>query len=286
MGVIMNSREEKNKKYVDEIKREKLFKFTKIFLKVFGVIIFIFTMIFLYSYFYEPKQMITHEYLIKDISIPDEFNGTKVLHFTDLLYGKTIDNNKLAEISEEIELINPDIVIFTGNIISNNYEIHEDEIKILNEFFKEIPYKIGKYAIMGDTDTRNFKLIMENTDFTIIENEVLDIFNGINKINLIGINYNDDKEIKNIDDNYTITIINNYDDYDKFNISSNLVFAGHNLGGEIRIFNIPLLGLDKHLDSYYYENNTKVYISNGLGSIHHMRLMNKPSMNVYRLYNK
>ena len=282
----MNSREEKNKKYVDEIKREKLFKFTKIFLKVFGVIIFIFTMIFLYSYFYEPKQMVTHEYLIKDISIPDEFNGTKVLHFTDLLYGKTIDNNKLAEISEEIELINPDIVIFTGNIISNNYEIHEDEIKILNEFFKEIPYKIGKYAIMGDTDTRNFKLIMENTDFTIIENEVLDIFNGINKINLIGINYNDDKEIKNIDDNYTITIINNYDDYDKFNISSNLVFAGHNLGGEIRIFNIPLLGLDKHLDSYYYENNTKVYISNGLGSIHHMRLMNKPSMNVYRLYNK
>ncbi len=54
----------------------------------------------------------------------------------------------------------------------------------------------------------------------------------------------------------------------------------------MRPFGIPLLGLDKHLDNYYEENNTKVYISSGLGSIHNLRLMNKPSMNVYRLYNK
>ena len=81
-------------------------------------------------------------------------------------------------------------------------------------------------------------------------------------------------------------IINNYDDYNKYNLSSNIVLAGHNLGGEVRLFNLPLLGLDKHLNNYYEENNSKVYISNGLGSIHHLRLMNIPSMNVYRLYNK
>ena len=282
----MISREEKNKKYIDEIKKEKIIKFTKTFLKIFTVIILIFTLIFLYSYFYEPNKFETHEYLIKDISIPDEFNGKKILHFTDILYGKTIDENKLLSISEEIKLINPDIVIFTGNIVSKDYQVSENEIKLLNNFFNSIPYTIGKYAVMGDLDTRNFKLIMENTNFTILDNDLLEIYNSTNKINLVGITYNEQKEIKKDSESYTITIINNYDDYSKYNISSDLVLAGHNLGGEIRLFNLPMLGTDKYKDIYYEENNTKIYISNGLGSIHHLRFMNKPSMNIYRLYNK
>ena len=282
----MTSREEKNKKYVDEINKEKTIKIIKICLKIFAVIIIIFTLSFLYSYYIEPNKIETREYLIKDVNIPDEYNGVKILHFTDLLYGKVINSDKLHKIAEEIKNINPDIVFFTGNIVDKEYEIKENEISKLNDFFINIPYTIGKYAVLGDADTRNFKLIMENTGFNILDNEIFEIYNGINKINLIGISYGEDKEIISDNETYTITIINNYDDFSKFNITSNLVFAGHNLGGELRPFDIPLLGLDKHLDSYYEENNTKVYISNGLGSPHHLRLMNNPSMNVYRLYNK
>ena len=282
----MTSREEKNKKYVDEIKREKTTKIIKISLKIFGVIVLVFTLLFLYSYYVEPNNIETHEFLIKDSNLPKEFNGIKILHFSDLLYGKTINKETILKISEEIEKINPDIVLFTGNIVDKEYEIHEDEINKLNDFFINIPYTIGKYAVSGDLDTRNFKLIMENTGFNILDSEVYEIYNGINKINLIGISYGEEKEITNNNETYTITIINNYDDYNKFNISSNLVFSGHNLGGELRPFGLPLLGMDKHLNNYYEENNTKVYISNGLGSPHHLRLMNKPSMNVYRLYNK
>ena len=282
----MISRTEKNKKYVSEINREKAVKIIKIFLKILGTILFLFTILFLYSYFYEPSRYEVKEYLIKDISIPDEYNGKKILHFTDLLYGKTIDKEKLLKISESIRLINPDIVIFTGNIISSDYEITDEDIKLLTNFFNNIPYTIGKYAVSGDADKQNFNLIMENTNFTLLNNQLIEVYNETNKINLVGINYGDNKEITNNDNNYTITIINNYDDYNKFNLTSNLVFAGHNLGGEIRLFNLPLLGLDNHLNSYYEENNSKIYISNGLGSIHHLRLMNKPSMNVYRLYNK
>lgn len=284
MGDLMTSREEKNKKYVDEINREKTIKITKIILKILFVIITIFALIFLYAKFYEPNQLETREYVIKDVLIPEEFNGIKVLHFTDILYG-SITKNNLSKINEEVKLINPDIVLFTGNIISKEYQVNEEEIKLLNDFFKSIPYTIGKYAVSGDSDNQNFHLIMENTDFTIINNELLTIYNGMGKIDLIGINYDSQIGIKNNDD-FTITIINNYDDYYKYNITSNYVFAGHNLGGEIKLFGLPLLGLDEHLNSYYIDNSTKVYISNGLGSIHNLRLMNKPSMNVYRLYNR
>ena len=55
------------------------------------------------------------------------------------------------------------------------------------------------------------------------------------------------------------------------------------LGGEIRLFNTPLLSNNNYMNNYYEEDNSKIYISNGLGSIHHMRFMNHPSINVYRL---
>ena len=258
----------------------------KVFFKIFGIVLLIFTMIFLYAYYYESNKFETKEYLIKDVNIPDEFNGIKILHITDILYGKNINKDIITEISEEIKLIKPDIVIFTGNIISKDYKASEEEIKLLNTFFNNISYTIGKYAVNGDIDTRNFNLIMEHTNFTMLENELINIYHGTNKINMIGISYDETKEIKNDNETFTITIINNYDDYNKYNIQSDLVFAGHNLGGEIKLFGLPLLGHDKHKEAYYEENNAKIYISNGLGSPHHLRLMNKPSMNIYRLYNK
>ena len=280
----MISREEKNKIYVDEIKREKNIKISKIVFKILSIIMAIFLIIFLYVYFVGPKGLETHEYVIKNSDIPISFNGIKILHFADLLYGSTINKENMKKISDEIKLINPDIVFFTGNIISENYETNEDDINYLNSFFKDISYTIGKYAVPGDGDSSSFNLILENTNFTILNNEVISLYHEKNKITLIGINDKEEKEIKNSQD-YTITLINNYDNYQKYNITSNIVLSGHNLGGEIKIFNLPLIGKDKYLGSFYEDNNTKIYISSGLGTKHHMRFMNKPSLNVYRLYN-
>ena len=284
MGDIMISREEKNQVYVDEIRKERTIKVLKIILKIFGIFLLIFSTIFSYAYFVEPYSLKTKEYIIKD-NIPDSFNGIKILHLSDLLYGSTIKKDSLENILNEIKLIKPDIVMFTGNIISKDYSISEKEISYLNSFFSDIPYTIGKYTIKGDKDNHSFDLIMENSEFNILDN-CIELYNNDNvKINLIGINYNENKDIQN-NEGYTITLINNYDDYKKYSINSNLVLAGHNFGGEMRLFNAPLIGTDKHLNNYYQEGNTKIYISNGLGTIHHLRFMNKPSMNVYRLYTK
>ena len=279
----MISREEKNKVYVDEINKEKTRKILKISIKVFCVILLMFAIIFLYSYFIEVTFFKTNEIILNDENIPDGFSGTKILHISDILYGSTVNSKELNKLKEEIKLINPDIVFLTGNIVSKDYSISENEINELKTFFQEMPYTIGKYAIKGDTDTSSFDLILDNTEFTIINNEKLDLYSEQNeKINLVGINHNEEIKIE-LDDSYTIVLINNYDEYSKYNINANLVLAGHNLGGEMRLFGLPLLGLDKHLYSYYNADDTTIYISNGLGSNHHLRFMNKPSMNVYRI---
>ncbi len=279
----MISRSEKNKKLENEINYEKTINISKKIIKTIFIVILIFSSFFLYAYFIGIKGIKTKEFIIKDV-IPKSFNGIKILHFTDLLYSETIDNNDLTDLLNEFKLINPDIVIFTGNLINNEYKLKENEINELKKFMKNIPYKLGKYAVKGNYDSTNFDLIMDNSDFEILDNEIKNIYNYEKEsINICGININKKENINIPNDNYTITIINNFDKYKEYNINSNLVFAGNNLGGEIRLFDIPLISNNKYMDSYYNIDNTKTYISNGLGSIHHMRFMNHPSISVYRL---
>ena len=277
----MLSREEKNKELEQEIDHEKKVKRSKIIMKIFFIILVSLMMIFSYMYFIGTKFIKTNEYIIKD-NIPNSFVGVKILHISDLLYG-SISEKEINYLKKECDLINPDMVIFTGNLFNIDYHPTNNDIKLLNDFFKNIPYKLGKYAVRGNLDTSNFDSIMDNTDFSILDNEIETIYNGRNEgITIIGLNGKSDS--MTVNDNYTITLINNYDFFDNYNINSNLVFSGNNLGGEIKIFSIPLISNNKYMNSYYNENNRKIYISNGIGSIHHLRFMNHPSINVYRLY--
>lgn len=78
--------------------------------------------------------------------------------------------------------------------------------------------------------------------------------------------------------------MHNPDKIDNIDITNcNLILAGDNLGGEIKLFNKTLLDDHKYNNSYYKIDNTEIYISNGLGNNHKIRLFNHPSINLYRL---
>lgn len=283
----MISREEKNKEKIKKIQREQNILISKKILHVFVTAIVVLIVLFSYIYFLGVKGLQVFEYNINSFNIPKSFYGIKILHFTDLLYGNEINDKYLLKLQDEIKIINPDIVFFTGNLINSNYQVNEEDINKLNAFFNSIPYSIGKYCIKGNLDNSTFDLVMENTNFTILNNEINNIYNLSNDfIHIIGINDNNVEVINKTDNIYTITLINNYDNYSKYNIDSNLVLAGNNLGGEIRFFGIPLIQKNKYNNKFYEENDTKIYISSGIGSLHHMRFMNHPSVNVYRLISK
>ena len=274
----MITRTEKNKVIIQTIKKEKSKKWLKYLLSSFLCIIFLFILTYLYGIFIETKFMQTHEYVINDSNIPETFHGIKICHFSDLLYGSTIKEDDLNDLQKEITLINPDLVVFTGDLIDDQYDISKEEITYLQDFLKDLPDTIGKYAVRGEKDSTTFDLIMKNGDFTVLENSTINVYHYSNEsITLIGLNGNDDTIIQD-SNNYQITLIHNYDNYQKYNIVSNLVLAGHNLNGEI-----PFLKLDNNkYNASYYDKN--IFISNGLGSIHKIRLLNHPSINVYRLY--
>ena len=120
---------------------------------------------------------------------------------------------------------------------------------------------------------------MENSNFKVINNQKETIYNKDNNpIEIIGIDTNDFKidGMNSID--YSICIMHSPDKVNELlnEIDCNLVLAGDNLDGTIRI---PFYSNN----NYYEVNEAKVYISNGVGSNQNIRLFNYPSINLYRL---
>lgn len=282
----MRTRQEKNKKIQDEITKEKHQKRMKKIVKVISIILIISLTILSYGMFIGSRYTFVNEYKITDKKIPNSFHGLKIVQISDLLY-PSLKSNDLDKLTKKINELKPDILVFTGNIKRNNYELTKKDITTLNKFFNSLNSNIKKYAIYGNNDNDNLKLILENTNFLILDNQEDIIYNGENEsIKIIGFNAKklDFSNITESND-YTICLLSNPDKITKVNNTCQVVFSGETLGGEIKL---PFTkGLDNHTyyKNYYLINQTKLYINNGLGNNYNLRLFNHPSINFYRLTN-
>lgn len=282
----MRTRQEKNKKIQDEITKEKHQKRMKKIVKVISIILIISLTILSYGMFIGSRYTFVNEHKITDKKIPNSFHGLKIVQISDLLY-PSLKSNDLDKLTKKINELKPDILVFTGNIKRNNYELTKKDITTLNKFFNSLNSNIKKYAIYGNNDNDNLKLIFENTNFLILDNQEDIIYNGENEsIKIIGFNAKklDFSNITESND-YTICLLSNPDKITKVNNTCQVVFSGETLGGEIKL---PFTkGLDNHTyyKNYYLINQTKLYINNGLGNNYNLRLFNHPSINFYRLTN-
>ena len=292
------------------------------FLKYGFVIIIVIGGLFLYSHFIATHGLKIKEYKIVSSQITDTFHGLKIVHFSDIHYGITTTEKDLNNIQEKINNLNPDIVVFTGDLFDQDIEIKEEDQEILTEFLKGINANISKYAITGEDDysIASYPIILENGGFINLDEKYDMIYNkNYESIFIAGLSTNlqgtknaKDKLIPAIeylnsftevaDENgnitsnnqkptYTILIMHEPDDIDSIDYGKfDLVLAGHNHGGQIRL---PLIGgllLQDHASHYrnghYTLNNTEFYISSGIGTTKiPFRLWNRPSINFYRLTN-
>ena len=121
-------------------------------IRILLIIVLIVILILLYARYIGTTGLITKEYKIETSEIPEAFDGLKVVHFSDLHYLRVTNSNTLKEIVDEINLINPDIVFFTGDLIDKDFTLNENDKNTLIELLKSINSKYGKYAIIGNHD--------------------------------------------------------------------------------------------------------------------------------------
>lgn len=264
------------------------------------IIMFSIALIVVYARYGGTKGLITKEYTL-EVKIDDSFNGIKIVHFSDLHYLRLMNKETTKEIINEINVLNPDIVVFTGDLIDKDYKLSDKDISDLKELLSSINSKYGKYSVLGNHDTyfyEEIKDIYQSSNFVLLENNY-DIIYGNNNDKLFIGGLDNKANIDNImsyfkdndNINYKIILVHKPDYIT--NITSkyndiNLVLAGHSHNGQVNIPYIKKLflpnGSKEYYNSYYKVNNTDLYISSGIGvSKYNFRLFNKPSINFYRI---
>lgn len=267
---------------------------------IFIYILLIIGLIIIYSRYIATTGIQIKEYSVINNKIPKSFKGFKVVHFSDLKYGSTTDQKYLKKLVNKINELNPDIIIFTGDLITSNYKLTDNDKKSIIENLNKLDPKIDIYSIRGDNDiNETYNSIITQTKIIEINNlNKLIYYKGDTPIMLIGlddsINGNQSLDMAfNYEENnyYKILITHEPDTYEKIKDKKiDLFLAGHSLNGQVRLPFIGSVytptGAKKYYDSKYKIDNTEIYISNGLGTSKiPYRLNNRPSINLYRFYN-
>ena len=293
---MSESRIEKNHDIAKEIDKEKSDKIKKKIIKISLWILIPLTIVLLIIYFLirvvGNYGLVVREYAVYKENLPKEFEGLKIVQFSDLHYNNNSSINTVKKLVKMINKANPDIVLFTGDLIDSFYNIDNDTLESIASEFNSINAKLGKYAIKGEEDKENFNTVFNNSGFKILENTTEKIYLGSSSIDLLTVNETYTKEnIKGYnDENFTITIIHKPDLTDRIieDFNTDLILAGHSHNGQIILPMIgPVMkkeGAKKYILSHYNINEVDLYISGGIGnSKHQWRLFNHPSINFYRI---
>lgn len=287
----------------EEKKKHPIIKFIIIFILIIAAIL-------LYSRFIATKGLVTKEYKITSSSIQDNFHGFKIVHISDVHYGRTTDKKDLNNIVKEVNLLKPDIVVLTGDLIDRDTKLDDALKGEISEALSSINANVGKYAISGNHDSNfsEWESIINDSGFKNLNDTYELIYNdGYTPILLAGLSSNLNNQVditerynkileysnnENIKELYKILLIHEPDYINNINYSNfNLILAGHSHNGQVRL---PFIGgiilpngAKKYYKEHYKINNTDLYISSGIGTSGiSFRLFNKPSINFYRLTNK
>lgn len=293
------TRSEINKKKHQEITNEKIKTKSNFIFRVLLATILIISLLIIYCRYTETSGLIVNEYKVTSDKLPDTFHGIKIVQFSDIHYGTTVDLNYLKTTVKRINELKPDLVLFTGDLVFENYKINNDVIKQITNEFSKINATISKYACIGNEDYHNeqYNIIMKDSDFTILNNAYEKVYNENEEyiiINGIGSLIQDDAKISDAfnfkeESTYILSMT-----HESNNVSSileyqpDMIISGHTLGGQIRI---PMVGglINQEKSNQYNKKketaqNTEIFNSYGIGTSKiKFRFLNRPSINLYRM---
>ncbi len=304
------TREELNQEKQLEILAEQQYERRKKIIifafKIIVILVVVFLGFYLYTTFVSTKMLVVREERIVSEKLPANFSGLKVVQFSDLHYGTTVFYSDVKHTVKKINERNPDLVVFTGDLIDSKYDLTTVEQEKLSSLLKTIDTKLGKYAIAGEEDSDVFETIMKQAGFIILDNSYELIYNDTNEpILLVGLSsmladrinidnafsyFKDATHNTNI---YTLLLTHEPDAIDDVlnDYSADLILAGHSHNGNIRLPVIGAIykveGAKKYHQAHYEVDGAELFISGGIGTNGPgFRLFCHPSINFFRISEK
>lgn len=280
-------------------KRENRLKIQKFAFRFAFIILLI---VVIGNLFYSNRVVLKNYDLYYD-NLPESFNGYTIAQISDLHLGSFINDHKLKRTTEKINKLQPDIIIFTGDLVNSSMgEIKPEYIKQLKNMHAPI-----KLAILGNHDYHDFHkfihywgnkplepkialsdsitMILEQCGFTVLRDSIYYVQKNIDSIAFVGLNnygkppftvFGNIQDVLNIAPKNLFSIILVHDPFywseglfDEFP----LTLSGHTHGGQFGFFINKQLRLSpasingKTGGLYTNENNNNLIINTGLGHV-------------------
>jgi predicted MPP superfamily phosphohydrolase len=154
----------------------------------------------IYGSLFGTKELSVNKIELRFPDIPKNYDGFKILQLSDTHLGNFLKSKQLLQkVQNETEVINPDIVMFTGDLVNN----FSNEFGGYGDVFRKITGKKESYSILGNHDygnystwksdagkIENFNQIVaahQNFGFKLLNNENIIHRLGNDSINIIGV---------------------------------------------------------------------------------------------------
>lgn len=251
------------------------------------------------------SSIVTTEYNISPVNLPESFNGFRIVQVSDL-HNTDFGDRLINKISQA----EPDIIVVTGDII----DFYSTDLPVAVEFAEKACEIAPVYYVTGNHEYRIadygiFKTQLEKAGVEILEGETVEINRNGEKISLTGIDdttffgseiLNEQyimfsKKLKSLAENAdeaTNILLSHKPEYFELyaECGFDVVFCGHAHGGQIRL---PFIGgiytpdqgfFPEYAEGVHTSGKTNMVISRGLGnSLFPLRVFNRPEIIVCNL---
>jgi uncharacterized protein len=239
------------------------------------------------TYYYarniEPSLLTIKNETISHHKIPSSFDNVKLVQFSDTHIGFHYSLDQLKELVEKINNLNPDIIVFTGDLVDNPDQYHWDVR--LTKLLHTLTAPLGKFWIYGNHDhggygTEIIQDVMEQADFRLLQNTHHVIESNLDRILLAGIDDvmlgkpNLEKALKHTNSDLFTVLLAHEPDFADYAIDYpvDIQLSGHSHGGQVRFPFIGHLYTPKYAEKYvegkytFESSSFTLYVSRGIGT--------------------
>lgn len=240
-----------------------------------------------------------------DVKSSESFKGLRLVHITDLQGDEYTGRREIAEYIKKVNALNPDLVIFTGDLISYG----TDFIDMAAEELSKVKATYGLHAVIGDHDFwagvpniesafRRYEipLLQDENKIITAENDSL-LLTGITEVYNKQIGQSELERLTGSNPNMPIKIMAAHQATKKVvetarEAGYEILLAGHTHGGQVRV---PFLGMTfsaaeqetPYLSGVYHLEDLFINVNNGLGfTLAPIRYNAPPNISVIDLISK
>jgi predicted MPP superfamily phosphohydrolase len=211
--------------------------------------------------------------------LPVEMNGTTVVQLSDVHVGPTIKRPRIEALVQEVNSLNPDLVVITGDLVDGSVADLRDSVAPL----ANLRSRYGTFFVTGNHEyysgVDSWVRELESLGIRVLRNECVSIGEGEASFDLAGVDdatarffgnghgADYDKALENHNSSKALVFLAHQPRqvYKIENTDIDLMLTGHTHGGQIWPFGFLVRVVQPYLAGMVRHKGINLYISRGVG---------------------